>query len=61
MSEDKPSKPGTKASAPDPRVAALRANLAKRKGQAGARRSGKGVGKSDQSAFGRLHPGHAKD
>ena len=61
MSEDKPSKPGTKASAPDPRVAALRANLAKRKGQAGARRSGKGGGKSEQAACDRLNPDHDKD
>lgn len=35
----------------DPRAAALRANLAKRKGQGGARRSGKAVGKAEPSAF----------
>lgn len=35
----------------DPRAAALRANLAKRKGQGGARRSGKAVGKTEPSAF----------
>ncbi|MEM1284484.1 MAG: hypothetical protein AAGH43_03785 [Pseudomonadota bacterium] len=61
MSQDKPSKPDTKAGASDPRAAALRANLAKRKGQAGARRSGKGVGKNEQSAFDRLNPDHDKD
>lgn len=35
----------------DPRAAALRANLAKRKGQGGARRAGKAVGKTEPSAF----------
>jgi hypothetical protein len=38
----------------DPRAAALRANLAKRKGQGGARRSGKAVGKTEPSAFDRV-------
>lgn len=35
----------------DTRAAALRANLAKRKGQDGARRSGKAIGKTEPSAF----------
>ncbi|WP_375571690.1 hypothetical protein ABWH92_02040 [Ahrensia marina] len=35
----------------DPRAAALRANLAKRKQQASARRGGKAVGKKETSVF----------
>lgn len=35
----------------DRKAAALRANLAKRKGQGSARRSGKAVGKTEPSAF----------
>ena len=37
------------------RAAALRANLAKRKQQAGARRGGKAVGKAEPSAFDTLN------
>lgn len=58
MSKDTSSKLGTKATShsgeDDPRAAALRANLVRRKGQTSARRSGKGVGKSEPSAFDRL-------
>lgn len=35
----------------DPRAAALRANLAKRKQQSSARRGGKAVGKKEASVF----------
>lgn len=35
----------------DPRAAALRANLSRRKQQAGARRSGKAVAKTETSVF----------
>ncbi|MFK7792703.1 MAG: hypothetical protein AB8B88_08535 [Devosiaceae bacterium] len=38
----------------DPRAAALRANLAKRKQQSGARRGGKAVGKKESSVFDQL-------
>ncbi len=41
----------------DPRAAALRANLAKRKQQASARRGGKAVGKKEPSVFDRLKDG----
>ncbi|MBV6656812.1 MAG: hypothetical protein KI785_03490 [Devosiaceae bacterium] len=37
----------------DARAAALRANLAKRKGQTSARRAGKAVGKAEPSALSR--------
>ncbi|MBO6675345.1 MAG: hypothetical protein JJ908_09755 [Rhizobiales bacterium] len=43
----------------DPRAAALRANLAKRKQQAGARRGGKAVGKKEPSVFDRLKDGQS--
>lgn len=49
MKDNKPNTP-TKPDN-DPRAAALRANLAKRKGQGSARRSGKAVGKTEPSAF----------
>jgi hypothetical protein len=41
----------------DPRAAALRANLAKRRQQASARRGGKAVGKKEPSVFDRLKDG----
>ena len=41
----------------DPRADALRANLLKRKQQARARRGGKGVGRSERSAFDADGPG----
>lgn len=51
----KDDKPSTQAKGDDdPRAAALRANLAKRKGQGGARRAGKAVGKTEPSAFDRV-------
>jgi hypothetical protein len=43
----------------DPRAAALRANLAKRKQQASARRGGKAVGKKEPSVFDRLKDGQS--
>ena len=43
--------PGKDDARDDPRAAALRANLAKRKGQSSARRKGKAVGKNEASAF----------
>lgn len=60
MADDAPRKPNTKPdtnAAEDPRAAALRANLAKRKQQASARRGGKAVGKKEASVFDNLKDG----
>lgn len=60
MADDAPKKPNTKPepnASDDPRAAALRANLAKRKRQASARRGGKAVGKTEASVFDRLKDG----
>ncbi|MEQ8655746.1 MAG: hypothetical protein RIC24_00365 [Hyphomicrobiales bacterium] len=54
MSDDAPKNPPAKpqaAASEDPRAAALRANLAKRKQQTSARRGGKAVGKKEASVF----------
>ncbi|MFN3170936.1 MAG: hypothetical protein ACE37E_09615 [Hyphomicrobiales bacterium] len=60
MADDAPKKPNTKPkpnASDDPRAAALRANLAKRKQQASARRGGKAVGKTEASVFDSLKDG----
>lgn len=60
MADDAPKKPTTRPqtnAAEDPRAAALRANLAKRKQQASARRGGKAVGKKEASVFDSLKDG----